>query len=51
MYSSKAGSNYFSEKSYWVIKDAGILDTKNKLQTISLIGVQGDCEYIYTFLW
>ena len=31
-----------------VIKDLGILDSKNKLQTISLIGVQGHCEFIYT---
>ena len=35
----------FSKKSYWVIKDLGILDLK---YTISLIGVQGDCEGIYT---
>ena len=30
----------------WVIKDLCILDSKNKLQTISSIGVQDDWEQI-----
>ena len=30
-----------------MIKDLDILNSQNELQTISLIGVQGDCEYTF----
>ena len=44
----KAGKESFFGK-FGVITDLGILDSKNELQTILYIGVQGDCEYIYEY--
>ena len=43
----KPGRNRFFGK---LIKDLGILKKKNKLQTIWLIWVQGDFEYIFLLL-